>query len=295
MFTGRVALRPGPHGSLGGMQFVSPEGERRYDAFAAAASGAVVALDFDGTLAPIVDDPAQARIHPEAAAVLLELAPRVRAIAVITGRPARQVLDLGGLETVGDALAAAGRELYVFGQYGNERWSSSRRVITGPRPPRGLATFLSELPRILRGAGAGDAYVEEKGLAVAVHTRRLPDPEAAFEALLAPLTALAAEHDLVVEPGKQVIEIRSAGMDKGLVVERLIHSLGAKAFLFAGDDLGDVEAFDTVSAYAKEGMPTLLVASASSEESALVPLSDIVVHGPEGVLGLLRRLAADIG
>ena len=40
-------------------------------------------------------------------------------------------------------------------------------------------------------------------------------------------------------------------------------------------------------------MPTLLVCSASDEESALIPLSDVVVQGPEGVLDLLRQLTAD--
>ncbi len=41
-------------------------------------------------------------------------------------------------------------------------------------------------------------------------------------------------------------------------------------------------------------MPTLLVCSASEEESALVARADVVVHGPEGVLDLLRRLTADV-
>jgi len=62
---------------------------------------------------------------------------------------------------------------------------------------------------------------------------------------------------------------------------------------FAGDDLGDVEAFDAVGTLAKEGLPTLLVCSASDEQSALIALSDVVVHGPEGVLGLLRQLTDD--
>ena len=66
----------------------------------------MVGLDFDGTLAPIVDDPEKARIHPDAGAVLVDLATQVLAIAVITGRPARQALDLGGLEEVGDDIAA---------------------------------------------------------------------------------------------------------------------------------------------------------------------------------------------
>ena len=275
------------------MEFTSPEGEQKYAAFLASAAGAVVALDFDGTLSPIVEDPTKAHIHPDAGDVLVALAEKVQAIAVVTGRPARQVLDLGGLEEVGDALAEHGKELYVFGQYGNERWSSSRRTIVGPRPPVGLATFLRELPRALRTADAADAYVEDKGLAVAVHTRRLDDPDGAFARLLPLLRELAEARDLVLEPGKQVIEVRSGGMDKGLVVDKLVDDLHAKAVLFAGDDLGDVEAFESVAAWAKNGLATLLVCSASTEESALVPLSDVVVHGPDGVLELLRRLTAD--
>ncbi len=275
------------------MEFTSVEGEQRYAALVKAAPRTVVGLDFDGTLSPIVDDPARAHIHPDAGAVLMELAEEVAAIAVITGRPARQALDLGGLEEVGDALHAAGKELFVFGQYGNERWTSSRRRIVGARPPRGLATFERDLPRVLRTAGAAEAFVEDKGLAVAVHTRRLPEPEAAFERLLPPLRELAQRHGLVLEPGRAVIEVRSPGSHKGLVVNRLAAVMESEGFLFAGDDLGDVEAFEAVEELGKQGAATLRVCSASAEESALMALSDVVVRGPEGVLGLLRRLASD--
>ena len=71
------------------MEFTAPEGEHRYDAFVRVARRAVVGLDFDGTLAPIVDDPEQAHIHPEAAEVLVDLAAEIAAVAVIIGRPAR--------------------------------------------------------------------------------------------------------------------------------------------------------------------------------------------------------------
>ena len=275
------------------MDFTSPEGERRYAALVRAASSAVVALDFDGTLSPIVDDPAAAHIHPEASDVLVELAGEVAAVAVVTGRPARQALALGGLDDVGNLIGEAGKELYLFGQYGNERWTSTQRRVISPRPPHGLATFLRELPRALRSVDAGEAFVEDKGLAVAVHTRRLEDPEAAFERLLPKLRDLAEQHDLVVEPGRNVIEIRSHGMHKGLVVRTLVDELEAGAFLFAGDDLGDLEAFEAVAELAAEGMPTLLVCSASTEESRLAALADVVVKGPEGVLDLLRQLATD--
>jgi trehalose 6-phosphate phosphatase len=82
-------------------------------------------------------------------------------------------------------------------------------------------------------------------------------------------------------------------MHKGIAVERLVEELHAGGFAFVGDDLGDVEAFEAVAALADAGLPTLLVCSASDEESALVELSDVLVRGPDGVLELLRRLTAD--
>lgn len=276
------------------MQFSSREGEHRYADVVRVAEHTIVGLDFDGTLAPIVDDPNRAHIHPDASEVLIELAPFVGAIAVITGRPARQALDLGGLERVGDAIALAGKELYLFGQYGNERWSSRHRRIVAPRPPRGLATFERDLPRALRLAGAADAYVEDKGLAVAVHTRRLPDPQGAFERLLPPLRSLAGQHGMVIEPGRNVIEIRSPGAHKGMVVHQLATELEAQGFVFAGDDLGDLEAFEAVGELGESGIAALRVCSASEEQSALLPLADVVVKGPEGVVDLLRQLRADI-
>jgi trehalose 6-phosphate phosphatase len=275
------------------MEFTSAEGEQRYAALVRAAPDAVVGLDFDGTLAPIVDDPARAHIHPDAREVLVALAEQVRAVAVVTGRPARQVLDLGGLEEVGAAVGDAGKELYVFGQYGNERWSSTRRRIVSPRPPAGLSSFLRDLPRTLRRADAADAFVEDKGLAHAVHTRRLPDPDAAYERLLPALRDLAGRNGLVLEPGRQVIEVRAPGMDKGRAVRTLAEEVGAGAFLFAGDDLGDVEAFEAVAGLAADGLPTLLVCSASEEQAALAERADVVVPGPDGVLDLLRELARD--
>jgi trehalose 6-phosphate phosphatase len=275
------------------VRFTSPDAEQRYAALVAVADTVVVGLDFDGTLAPIVDDPDSATIHPDAGGVLLALSSVVRAVAVVTGRPARKVLALGGLDTVGQEIGETGRELFVFGQYGFERWSSTQRRVVSPRPPQGLSGFLRELPRVLRDADAGEAYVEDKGLAIAVHTRRLADPAGAFERLEPRLRELAERHAMVIEPGRNVIEARSPGMDKGTVVRDLAKETGAGGFLFAGDDLGDLEAFEAVAELREQGLPTLLVCSASEEESALVDRSDIVVRGPDGVLDLLRRLTTD--
>lgn len=275
------------------MDFTSSGARERYDALVRVAATSVIGLDFDGTLSPIVDDPESAHIHPDAPEVLLDLAGVVRAIAVITGRPVRKVLALGGLDEVGQAIGETGRELFVFGQYGYERWSSDKRRVVSPRPPPGLARFLRDLPRVLREAGSADAFVEDKGLAVAVHTRRLDDPVGAYDRLLPLLGELAGRQALAIEPGRNVIEVRAPGMDKGMVVRNLAKEVEAGGFLFAGDDLGDVEAFEAVAELREEGLPTLLVCSASQEESALIELADVVVPGPEGVLDLLRRLTTD--
>jgi trehalose 6-phosphate phosphatase len=82
-------------------------------------------------------------------------------------------------------------------------------------------------------------------------------------------------------------------MHKGVAVQRLVDELDAGGFMFVGDDLGDLEAFEAVAGLADRGLSTLLVCSASDEESALVELADVLVHGPEGVLDLLRQLTSD--
>ena len=274
------------------MEFRTRQAKDRYDGLVAVAQDVLVGLDFDGTLSPIVEDPAQAVIHPEAPRVLTELATRVRAVAVVTGRPARQVVELGGLEKVADGLTDGAR-LVVMGQYGNERWDSGTREFTSPEPPAGLEAFRDELPRLLAAENARDAYVEEKGLAVAVHTRRLPDAAEAFARLEEVLADAAERHGLTLEPGRLVLEVRAPGMHKGLAVEAALAEHHAAGVLFAGDDLGDLEAFEAVRRLRDQGLPTLLVCSGSREQEALAELSDVVVDGPAGVLGLLSRFADD--
>lgn len=276
------------------MEFHSAVGDQQYAGLVRSGEGLLVALDFDGTLSPIVEDPESALIHPDAPKVLVDLAEQVRAIAVLTGRPARQVLALGGLDEVGDAIGEAGRELVILGQYGNERWSSHARRIVSPKPPAGLASLIGDLPRLLRMAQASEAWIEEKGLAVAVHTRRLADARAAFDRLLPVLTEAARSRNLAVEPGRLVIEIRAGGMDKGRAMHHLVEEYDARAVVFVGDDLGDVPAFEAVAELRGRGLPALLVCSGSDEESVLRDRADVVVEGPEGVMELLRELTTDL-
>ncbi|MEU3775911.1 trehalose-phosphatase [Streptomyces sp. NPDC032472] len=251
---------------------------------------AVVALDFDGTLAEIVPDPDQARAHPAAVPALAALAPRVGSVAVITGRPAGVAVRLGGFAGV------AGLEhLVVLGHYGAERWDAVTGIVHAPAEHPGVAAVRAELPGFLDSIGAWrGTWIEEKGRALAVHTRRAADPAAAFATLREPLAELAARHGLIVEPGRAVLELRPPGMDKGVALTEYLAEVDAEAVVYAGDDLGDLAAYAAVEKRRAEGLPGLLLCSGSEEVQDLATRADLVLPGPSAITAYLTRLAAHL-
>ena len=246
----------------------------------------LVGIDFDGTLAPIVADPEQAHADPRAIAALGRLGHLLGTVAIVTGRPARTAVRLGGLSDV-----AGLDRLVVLGQYGVERWDAATDEFLIPPDPGQVAALEEEIPPLLERLGQGAAHVEHKGRAVVVHTRQLPDPEASFTTLSGPLNDLAERHAMVVEPGKNVLEIRSPGVDKGVALRAIVEERGARQVVFIGDDLGDLPAFRLVEQLRREGLGGLLVCSASHEEDALSRIADVVVQGPSGVATWLEELA----
>ncbi|MFD7599527.1 trehalose-phosphatase [Streptomyces mirabilis] len=267
---------------------VTPAGRDGLDAILTRPDRAVIALDFDGTLAPIVADPEQARAHPDAVPALAALAPKVASVAVVTGRPAGVAVRHGGFAGVPGL-----DHLVVLGHYGAERWDARTGTVNAPAPHPGVAAVRAELPGVLDGVGAWHGtWIEEKGRAVAVHTRRAEDPQAAFEALREPLTDLATRHGLIVEPGRMVLELRPPGMDKGVALLEYVREVHAEAVMYAGDDLGDLPAFAAVDKLRSDGVPGLLVCSGSAEVTELAERADLVVDGPAGVVRLLMALAS---
>ena len=183
--------------------------------------------------------------------------------------------------------------MLVLGHYGLERWQDG--ALTAPAPPPGVAAARERLPQLLADAGAPEGVrIEDKGSALAVHTRRAADPAGALAALREPLAGLAADVGLVVEPGRLVIELRPPGMDKGAALTALVAERKAGPVLFAGDDLGDLAAFGAVRALRGDGHPGVTVCSASGEVSELAAEADLVVDGPGGVAALLGSLARSL-
>lgn len=254
-----------------------------------AATDALIALDFDGTLAPIVADPAAARGHPMGPTALRHLAPLVRRVAIITGRPAQAALDSGGLADVPG--------LVVLGHYGRERWQGGR--LTSPSAPPGLALVRDRLPGLLARMHAPEGiHIEDKVQAVAVHVRRTPDPQRVLDLLGDTIRALAREAGLVVEPGRLVLELRAPGADKGGALRAVADELSAadplSAVVFIGDDLADLAAYDEVDRLRTTGTPGLLICSGSAEVPEVAARADLVVDGPDGVVQWLQSLAQEL-
>jgi trehalose 6-phosphate phosphatase len=267
----------------------SPSGTAALKAILRSPSQTLLASDFDGTLAPIVEDPERAYADPDAVAALGRLGERVGAIVVITGRPARTAVDLGRFREV-----AGLDSMIVVGQYGVERWDAATDEYRVPPDPPQLSAVAAELPKILDSLRLGEARIEDKGRAIAVHTRSLPDPNAALATLAEPLADLADRYGLVLTPGKSVWELRTPGVDKGATLRAIVDETAARHVIFAGDDLGDLPAFRAVRDLAAEGVDGLLVCSASTEEDALTELSDVIVDGPAGFAAWLNELADQV-
>ena len=264
---------------------VTAEGRTGLAALLAAPRRALIGLDFDGTLAPIVPDPAQARVLPAALAALRALTPLVGTVAVISGRPAPRAVEYGSLDQVPGVV--------VLGHYGRQRWQDGE--LTSPPSPPGLAVARERLPGVLARAGAPDGtWIEDKTDALAVHTRRTADPDRALAVISGPLLRLAERTGLRAEPGRMVLELRPPGSDKGQALMDLAAQRTPAAVMFCGDDLGDRPAFAAVRELRSAGTPGLAVCSGSAEVAGLADEADLVVAGPEGVAALLAGLAAAI-
>jgi trehalose 6-phosphate phosphatase len=247
---------------------------------------ALLAFDFDGVLSPIVADPDQSRPYPGVVAALERLVDLVGSIGIVTGREVGVVLRLGNL----DRLTRNPR-FFVHGLYGLQWWDSASQTVAAEATAPGVAAVRAALPALIqRLAVSPGVAIEDKGMSVAVHTRRAADPQGAFTALREPLSALARAHGLALEPGRLVLELRPPGMNKGNVLTDLVGRRGAKAVAYFGDDLGDLAAFDAVEKLRTTGVPGLKVCSGSDEVELLAARADLIVDGPPGVLRFLDTL-----
>lgn len=244
---------------------ISDELARAIDAFAQHPH-VLVACDYDGTLAPIVDNPGHARPIRESIVAMRALAElHATDTAVISGRSLR---DLAALSRMPD-------EVHLVGSHGSE-FDVGFESDLSHEVRSHLATLVAALAIV--AADFPGSMVESKPAGAAFHVRRVDaaDRDRAVQAAI----ATAAPTSARIRHGKRVVEFSLVETDKGHALEALRDRLGADAVLFIGDDQTDEDAFAVLRG------PDVSVKVGCGETTAAFRVDD-----PESVAHLLARVA----
>ena len=231
-------------------------------------------LDFDGTLAPIVPHPPDARVPPVAMSALRALSshPRVQ-LAIISGRAALDVRNLVGLTGI-----------HYFGSHGREQISpESGSVVAEDRGRAEIKLLCRSLGEEL--ASVPGFQIEDKGVSAAAHYRnaRARDHELIRRSVSA---AVHASGGLKASPGKMVYDITPTdGIDKGTAALGLLRQYGGFPLYF-GDDTTDESVFAALPSAAV----TVFVGPAGASSQARYR-----VDSPQQVAEALSRILAAIG
>ena len=278
---------------------VTAEGASFQRAAAEDPGATLLVFDFDGTLAPIVARPEDARALPESLAAISKLADRGFSLAVISGRPVGTLLEL-----LGEAGRRAFASATLYGHYGAEHLDLAqafqnaasdsgdptmddlKQAIIAPPVPEGLDPARVELEEVV--APFPGAALEEKGLSIAAHFRGATSDEA-LQIAAEQIQQIAERHGLTVEAGRKVWELRGPTETKGDALRSLVDEVRPANVAFAGDDVGDLAAFEALGALDVDN--ACAVVSSSTEVPELDALADILCRGPQGIAAWLGTLA----
>lgn len=210
---------------------LSPQGELALAA--ALARRPLLAFDFDGTLAPIVARPGDARLSVAVARRLEKLSRRLP-VAVVTGR---------GVDDVSARLQF--RPHYVVGNHGAE---DEQAPVPAVAMREALQPLRDRLYRMAESLEAVGVEVEDKGFSIALHYRCARDQTHA-RALITSLLRRPGEHTRIFG-GKRVVNVMAADApDKADAVERLVSRAGTGAAVYMGDDVNDEVVFERAPAH----------------------------------------------
>ena len=197
-------------------------------------------FDVDGTIAEIAPTAEAVRVTPGCKKHLRSLVKRLPLVAAISGRLATVVRRLVGVDGV-----------VYYGNHGLERWFKGHVEI---RPEaqgyvEKIAAVIKELGPILHPLGV---LFEDKGAGLVFHYRTLPNREGVRETILKEISRSSTAQGFNIDKARAVIELRPPlEVSKGSVVRELIESYHLKAAVYMGDDVSDIDAFDTMHALSR--------------------------------------------
>jgi trehalose 6-phosphate phosphatase len=258
------------------IDLASPAGEELLAT--AMSSRPVVALDFDGTLAPLVPRPEDATIDARAAEVLARLGAWVP-VAIVSGR---------GLDDLAGRLPVKG--LVLVGDHGNDWRGAPELEAAGERrveQERVCREWAGRLAAPLAALGPGLAF-EAKSLSLSVHYRLVDDPQRMRERLLQLFDTLVPKPTII--EGKFVVNLMAPGLaTKYEAVEQLVKLHAAGTAIFVGDDVTDERAFQRAPPH---WLTVRVWDDDTSPGGAATSAARTFVQGVDGVVTLLRRMEA---
>jgi trehalose 6-phosphate phosphatase len=252
----------------------------------AAPSRAAILTDVDGTLAPIVERPEQTVVPEPARAALARMRQRFGLVGCISGRQAKEVRRLVGVDDIAYA-GNHGLELLLPGE------EEPRVDPSLAGREQGAAAFIAGLDsEMLASTGLRP---EDKGPIQALHWRGAED-ERATEARAHEIAAEAGRAGLEPRWGRKVLELRPVGGGgKGTAVAALLAMDGIDMAAYAGDDRTDLDAFRRLRELRESGelVAAICIGVLSPEAPPELPEeSDLTVDGPSGWLAILESLVA---
>jgi trehalose 6-phosphate phosphatase len=235
-----------------------------------------VLTDYDGTLAPVVEDRDKAAPLPGVPSIISSLAERLAVVAVVSGRPVEYL----------ESQLGRSPKVTLVGLYGLERIENGEhRVMEAAVQWEEAVAFAAAA--VARAAPPG-LEIEMKRLTLVLHSRRAPETLQWARQWAA---ERAGSSRLVAQPGRFSVELLPpVRTDKGTVVEELTTALNAVCFF--GDDSGDLPAFSALRRLRSAGKTTIAVGVESPEQpDELASAVDLLIGGPEEAVALLRSLA----
>jgi len=221
---------------------------------------AAILLDVDGTLAPIVDRPEDARVPDETREVLRSLVGRYGLVAAVSGRPASEAAHLIGVPQI-PVAGTHGLELEQIDDVWRDRMHSLASDVRFP--------------------------FEDKGVSVSFHYRGFDDEDLAREELES-VAAQAEAVGLKARFGRKVLELLPpVDANKGTAVLRLLERAELGRALYAGDDTTDLDGFAALN---RLEFGVRVAVDSREAPPGLVAMADVVVQGPSGLTELLRTL-----
>lgn len=237
-------------------------------------SHAVLILDYDGTLAPFVPDPAKAVPYPGVAEELERILHAGARVVFVTGRQCEDIPRLMGLSAPPE----------VWGSHGGERLLPDGTKQAMELTTRQAVGF-DKAESWAMGAGWGNA-LERKPGCMSFHLRGLDEAqhESARDAVVAAWGPLSRESGLALRDFDGGVELRVPDINKGHAVRTILQESGSDAAVFyLGDDFTDEDGFEALGS---RGVSVLV------REQKRPSSASWWVRPPEELLALLRRVAS---